>query len=69
MEFSAWYTQNPDGLRQACCKTNTALVDHLLYWIPCQDMEEAHYLLAIINSDVLKEAVLPVDDKGPIWSA
>ena len=42
----------------------TVLVDHLLYWIPCQDMEEAQYLLAIINSDVLKEAVHPLMTKG-----
>ena len=43
---------------------NTALVDHLLYWISCQGVEEAHYLLAIINSDVLKEAVHPLMTKG-----
>ena len=28
-----------------------------LYWIPCSDMEEANYLLAIINSDALANAV------------
>ena len=43
---------------------NTTLVDHLLYWIPCQDMDEAHYLLAVINSDKLKEAVYPLMTKG-----
>ncbi len=34
------------------------LVDHVLYWISCQTMEEANYLLAIINSNKLQEAGL-----------
>ena len=33
------------------------LVDHLLYWIPCRTMEEANYLLAVINSNALASAV------------
>ena len=41
-----------------------ALVDHLLYWIPCRTMQEANYLLAIINSDMLQEAVMPLMSKG-----
>ncbi len=40
------------------------LVDHLLYWIPCRTTDEASYLLAIINSDVLREAVTPLMSKG-----
>ena len=36
---------------------NKALVDHLLYWITCKSSDEAHYLLAIINSDTLADAV------------
>ena len=34
-----------------------AIVDFNLYWITCKDMDEAHYLLAIINSDALAIAV------------
>ena len=41
-----------------------ALVDHLLYWIPCRTIQEANYLLAIINSDVLQEAITPLMSKG-----
>ena len=41
-----------------------ALVDEALYWITCKDMQEAYYLLAIINSDTLYEAVQPLMSKG-----
>ena len=41
-----------------------ALVDHLLYWIPCRTIQAANYLLAIINSGVLQEAVTPLMSKG-----
>ena len=40
------------------------VIDHLLFWITCRSMEEAHYLLAVINSDVLHEAVRPLMSKG-----
>ena len=34
-----------------------ALVESKLFWIACRDEQEANYLLAVINSDVLAEAV------------
>ena len=40
------------------------LVDHLLYWITCRNVDEANYLLAVINSDVLQNAVHPLMSKG-----
>ena len=43
---------------------NAALVDYTLYWIACKTTEEANYLLAIINSDALYEAVQPLMPKG-----
>ncbi len=42
----------------------TALVDYTLYWITCQNIREANYLLAIINSDVLYESVESLMPKG-----
>ena len=42
----------------------TVLVENVLFWVPCKDIEEANYLLAIINSDVLQEAVQPLMTKG-----
>ena len=41
-----------------------ALIDHLLYWVTCDGKQEAHYLLAVINSEVLHEAVKPLMSKG-----
>ena len=43
---------------------DTAVVDHLLFWIACKDLAEADYLLGIINSDTLYTAVTPLMPKG-----
>ena len=48
----------------ALLRDGAAIVDHLLYWVTCTDLHEAHYLLAIINSDVLNELVEPLMSKG-----
>ena len=48
----------------AIIRDDRVLIDHLLYWIPCRDGDEANYLLAIINSDALQEAVQPFMSKG-----
>ena len=49
----------------AIIRDDRALIDHLLYWIPCRDGDEANYLLAIINSDALQEAVQPFMWRSP----
>ena len=41
-------------------------MDYKLFWIACKDTQEAHYLLAIINSDVLAEDVNKYDAEGPV---
>ena len=41
-----------------------ALVENVLFWITCKNLLEAHYLLAIINSDALYEAVVSLMPKG-----
>ncbi len=40
------------------------LVDKTLIWVPCQKIEEAHFLTAIINSKVLQETLEPLMPKG-----
>ena len=40
------------------------LFDYTLFWVACRSMEEANYLLAIINSDTLYEGVQPLMPKG-----
>ena len=48
----------------ALLQDDAAIVDTKLYWTTCKDLSEAHYLLAIINSDALYEAVTPLMNKG-----
>ena len=43
---------------------NAAIVDKNLYWITCKDIHEANYLLGIINSQALYDAVQPLMTKG-----
>ena len=40
------------------------VVDYKLFWVACKNTEEANYLLAIINSATLREAVRPLMSKG-----
>ena len=41
-----------------------AMVDYTTYWVTCRDMQEAYYLLAIINSNTLYDSVMPLMNKG-----
>ena len=43
---------------------DNAIVDYKLFWIACKDEREANYLLAIINSQALYEAVEQFMSKG-----
>ena len=40
------------------------LVENLLFWVPCKSIEEANYLLAIINSEALYKSVSGMMPKG-----
>ena len=40
------------------------VVDYKLFWVACKNSQEANYLLAIINSSALQEAVRPLMSKG-----
>ena len=41
-----------------------AIIDTKLYQVTCNNLDEAHYLLAIINSDTLTKAVEPFRARG-----
>ena len=57
------YTRS--GIPTAALLTeDRTLVDTTTYWVTCKDIQEAHYLLAIINSDVLYGLVMPLMPKG-----
>ena len=40
------------------------LIDYKLFWIPCETQSEAQYLVTVINSRILEEAVGPLMPKG-----
>ncbi len=48
----------------ALVEDDQAFIDYTLFWVPCRNINEATYLLAIINSDTLFEAVKPLMPKG-----
>ena len=48
----------------ALLQDHNSIVDTRLFWIKCMDLQEARYLLAVINSDALKRAVEPLMSKG-----
>ena len=48
----------------ALLQDHQCLVENVLFWIPCRNTSEANYLLAIINSNRLYEAVAPLMPKG-----
>ena len=48
----------------AVLEHSDALIDYKLFWIACRSIDEAHYLAAIVNSDVLRDAVAPLMSKG-----
>ena len=41
-----------------------ALVENVLYWIACRNIDEAYYIAAIINSDALQESAKPLMSRG-----
>ncbi len=57
---------NQSGAPTAALVSNDALMDKKLYWVTCGSLEEAHYLLAIINSECLAVAVNPYTT--PNWA-
>ena len=56
------------GQPTAALLEQSAIVTERLYWIACKDVNEANYLLAIINSDALYEAAQPLMSKGQFGS-
>lgn len=48
----------------AMLEDSLPIVDAKLYWLRVDSRHEAHYLTAVINSDVLRDAVEPLMPKG-----
>jgi SAM-dependent methyltransferase len=41
-----------------------AVIDHKLYWAHCESLDEARYLLAVLNSPVVTERLAPLQSRG-----
>jgi hypothetical protein len=63
-EHRVLYTKS--GQHLAACRLNdgNAVVDHTLYWAAVASAEEARYLCAVLNSQVLADAVLGLQARG-----
>jgi SAM-dependent methyltransferase len=53
------------GQHLAACRVEDAsVIEHKLYWASVESLEEARYLVAILNSQTLKDAVAPLQSRG-----
>ena len=48
----------------AIIENGNTVIDYKLFWVGCRNLQEADYLLAIINSNGLHTAVAPLMSKG-----
>jgi hypothetical protein len=58
------YSKSGAYLAAAIIDNPSAVIDHKLYWGPVSGLDEARYLTAILNSDVLTMAVRPMQARG-----
>ena len=58
------YTKSGMYMAAAYIDDARAIIDHKLYWASVSGPEEAHYLLAILNSDALLQLVRPLQARG-----
>jgi len=58
------YTKAGTLLGAAVLDDPRVVVDHKAYWAAARDMEEAHYLIAILNSATVLNRVIPMQSRG-----
>jgi hypothetical protein len=58
------YSKSGAYLAAAVVTDRSAVIDHKLYWAPASGLDEARYLLAILNSSALTMAVRPMQARG-----
>jgi hypothetical protein len=58
------YTKSGMYLAAAIVSDPTAVIDHKLYWGPAVGVDEALFLIAILNSNILTMAVRPLQPRG-----
>jgi SAM-dependent methyltransferase len=58
------YTQSGNQIAACRVEGSKALIEHKLYWAAVESAEEAHYLVAILNSNPLHRVVEPLMSEG-----
>jgi hypothetical protein len=58
------YSKGGMYLAAAWVGDSAAMIDHKLYWATVSGIDEARYLTAILNSDVLTQLVRPLQARG-----
>jgi hypothetical protein len=48
----------------ALLQGSPAIVDHMAYWAPARSLDEGFYLLALLNSDRLRQRIVDMQPKG-----
>ena len=62
------YSASGSNLAACVVQESAAIIEHKLYWAAVDSMEEARYLCAILNSDVLQSGVKQYQSQGQ-WGA
>ncbi len=60
------YTKAGTRLSAAVVDDPEIVIDHKAYWAPIRRVEEARYLCAVINSDVILQKVAPMQSRGSV---
>jgi hypothetical protein len=58
------YTKGGQYLAAARIEDQRAIIDHMLYWATASSVEEARYLVAVLNSPALAALVVPLQARG-----
>jgi hypothetical protein len=62
------YSKSGTNPAAAIISDNTAVIDHMLYWLRTRSLEEAYYLAAILNSEAARRRVESKQAQGQ-WGA
>lgn len=58
------YSRSGNRIAAALCTDHTALIEQTLCWMPVRTTAEGHYLVAVLNSDVVASQIAAKQSKG-----
>jgi hypothetical protein len=60
------YSASGQYLAAARVDDPAVVIEHKLYWAPCENVDEARYLVAILNSPVVTDRLAPLQSRGEL---